>query len=170
MKKNQKGFTLIELMIVVAIIGILAAIALPKFADMLEKSREGATKGNLTAIRSAMNMYTADQAGAWPVIMTDIHTAGGTDVNFLKKYIDKVPAVKATAKNDVNGANAGQGPGQGSLNIDIPFQSTWGVAAGASNFLPAGRGWRYDSLEGKIWVNSNLLDMSNQLFTVYGYQ
>ena len=39
-----KRFTLIELMIVVAIIGILAAIAIPKFAQMLEKSREGATK------------------------------------------------------------------------------------------------------------------------------
>ena len=48
MTKNQKGFTLVELMIVVAIIGVLAAVAIPKFADMLEKSREGATKGNLS--------------------------------------------------------------------------------------------------------------------------
>ena len=170
MKKNQKGFTLIELMIVVAIIGILAAIALPKFADMLEKSREGATKGNLTAIRSAMNMYTADQSGAWPIFLTDTHAAGGTDVNFLKKYLDKIPAVKATGKSDVNGTNAGSGPGTGADTIITSvFQSTWGVA-GATGFLATSKGWRYDSLEGRIWVNSSLLDMSNNVYTVYGYQ
>jgi prepilin-type N-terminal cleavage/methylation domain-containing protein len=52
-RNKQKGFTMIELMIVVAIIGILAAIALPKFADMIEKSREGSTKGNIGALKSA---------------------------------------------------------------------------------------------------------------------
>ena len=44
-KGNKKaGFTLIELMFVVAIITILVSLALPKFAQMLEKAREGATK------------------------------------------------------------------------------------------------------------------------------
>jgi type IV pilus assembly protein PilA len=164
MKKNQKGFTLIELMIVVAIIGILAAIALPKFADMLEKSREGATKGNLTAIKSATNMYVADQAGAYPTDMLQQHVAASTDVNFVKKYMDKIPPVKATAKSDVNGTLAGAGPGTGAeaLTANV-LQSTWGTVA-------TGKGWRYDSVEGRIWVNSNLLDMSNNFYTTYGYQ
>ena len=65
-RRGEKGFTLIELMIVVAIIGILAAIAIPKFAQMLEKSREGATKGNLGAIRSAVSIYYGDKEGVWP--------------------------------------------------------------------------------------------------------
>ncbi|MBI3565196.1 MAG: prepilin-type N-terminal cleavage/methylation domain-containing protein, partial [Elusimicrobia bacterium] len=65
-KKNKKGFTLIELMIVVAIIGILAAIAIPKFAELIRKSGEGASKGNLGSIRSALSIYYGDMEGTYP--------------------------------------------------------------------------------------------------------
>src|SRR3989338_6867244 len=64
---RQRGFTLIELMIVVAIIGILAAIAIPKFADMVKKSQEGRTRGNLAATRSALSIYYGDNDGAYPI-------------------------------------------------------------------------------------------------------
>ncbi len=60
------GFTLIELMIVVAIIGILAAIAVPKFASLILKSQEGATKGKLSTLRSTLHIYYADNEGVFP--------------------------------------------------------------------------------------------------------
>lgn len=63
---NWKGFTLIELMIVVAIIGILAAIAIPKFADLVTKSKEASIKGSLGTIRSAVSIYYSDQEGVYP--------------------------------------------------------------------------------------------------------
>jgi prepilin-type N-terminal cleavage/methylation domain-containing protein len=66
LKKSEKGFTLIELMIVVAIIGILAAIAIPKFADLVTKSKESAVKGSLGSVRSAMSIYYSDTEGVFP--------------------------------------------------------------------------------------------------------
>ncbi len=81
--KAKRGFTLIELMIVVAIIGILAAIAIPKFAELIRKSNEGATKGNLGAIRSALSIYYGDMEGNYPDVMAAL-TIGG-------KYISAIP-------------------------------------------------------------------------------
>jgi prepilin-type N-terminal cleavage/methylation domain-containing protein len=60
------GFTLIELMIVVAIIGILASIAIPKFASLVRKAQEGATKGSLSSIRAALQIYYGDMEGLFP--------------------------------------------------------------------------------------------------------
>src|SRR5438067_10870079 len=86
-KSASRGFTLIELMIVVAIIGILAAIAIPKFAELIRKSSEGASKGNLGALRSAMSIYYGDMEGTYPFSMTSL-TIGG-------KYLTVVPPAKA---------------------------------------------------------------------------
>ena len=64
---KSKGFTLIELMIVVAIIGILAAVAIPKFADLVTKSKEAGVKANIGAIRSAISIYYGDTEGDYPM-------------------------------------------------------------------------------------------------------
>jgi type IV pilus assembly protein PilA len=61
MLRNKKGFTLIELMIVVAIIGILAAIAIPNFLKFQAKSKQSEAKTNLKGIYTAETGYFGEQ-------------------------------------------------------------------------------------------------------------
>ena len=60
LRRSQKGFTLIELMIVVAIIGILAAIAIPNFLRFQLKAKSSEGKANIAAIRTAEESYHAE--------------------------------------------------------------------------------------------------------------
>ena len=87
LRPERTGFTLIELMIVVAIIGILAAIAIPKFGDLIHKSNEGASRGNLGAVRSALSIYYSDMEGQYPAQLLGLTVNG--------KYLKDLPSAWA---------------------------------------------------------------------------
>ena len=147
---NPSGFTLIELMIVVAIIGILAAIALPRFGQMLEKSREGQTKGNLNSIHSAASIYYGDQRGVWPT------TLNTSSVYLFSQYLDNVGAVKVTGFF-VAGAVSPSGP--------LVTLTTQGSVPTGS-----GSGWLYDSGNGSFYVNSTVMDSKSLPYSFYGFE
>ncbi|TPW16934.1 MAG: prokaryotic N-terminal methylation motif domain protein, partial [bacterium] len=65
MLRNTKGFTLIELMIVVVIIGILAAIAIPNFISMQDRAREGSVKANMHTLQLATEDFAVQNDGTY---------------------------------------------------------------------------------------------------------
>jgi type II secretion system protein G len=67
MLRDPKGFTLIELMIVVVIIGVLAAIAIPNFVAMQDRAREAAVKSNMHTFQLAMEDFAVKNMGIYPV-------------------------------------------------------------------------------------------------------
>jgi type IV pilus assembly protein PilA len=66
MKRLQQGFTLIELMIVVASVGILAAIALPAYQDYVIRSKMSESEAALAACKTSVAEYVSTHAGSWP--------------------------------------------------------------------------------------------------------
>jgi prepilin-type N-terminal cleavage/methylation domain-containing protein len=71
------GFTLIEIMIVVAILAILTLIALPKFGNMIRKANEAGTKGHLGSVRGAIRLYYMDNDQVFPPTFSALRQVGG---------------------------------------------------------------------------------------------
>lgn len=151
-KRSERGFTLIELMIVVAIIGILAAVAIPKFADMLRKSKEGATKGSLTNLRSALTIYISDNEGITPFTYSAAgnYTSGSLVTVLTPKYMETLPTAKLGTYHSDSGAIVMAGPYD------------------RSGTVTDANGWAYTSSQGGAWwVNCSHTDTKNGQFTAW---
>ncbi|MEG0970885.1 MAG: prepilin-type N-terminal cleavage/methylation domain-containing protein, partial [Acidaminococcaceae bacterium] len=77
MLHSKKGFTLIELVVVIAILGILAGIAIPRFMDATASARGSKIVADMRTIDSAVMIYNA-KTGKMPTATTDLTTAPAT--------------------------------------------------------------------------------------------
>ena len=115
MAKRNRGFSLLELVIVVSIIGIIAAIAIPRFSRATAGASDAALTGDLAVMRNAIDMYAAEHGGTFPTLaaivaqLTTYTDAGGT-ANATKTttyiygpYIRAIPKLPVGAKKGQTG-------------------------------------------------------------------
>ena len=89
-RKHDAGFTLVELMIVMAIIGVLAVVAIPSYVGAVRQAREAVLREDLHVMRDAIDSYTADKQKA-PQSLDDLVTEG---------YLRSIPVDPMTRAKD----------------------------------------------------------------------
>lgn len=168
--QRQSGFTLVELLIVVIILAILAAIVIPQFSSATRDTQESALDTNLAGMRNAIELYKV-QHNDWPgAVATSAGAActGGTIgaaaaateaavIESLTLYSDK-----AGNTCTVQVGSYKYGPYiRKAIPIDpIKEINTVVVTAVGTPIVPtaATGGWAYDTKSGQIVVNNNALD------------
>lgn len=88
--KKQLGFTLVELLIVVAVIGILSALLTANFIGVRQRARDAQRKADLKQMQSSLELYRADQ-GAYPTAISNCGTSFKSPDCTSSTYMQKVP-------------------------------------------------------------------------------
>ncbi len=149
MRSNKsQGFTLVEILIVVVIMAVLAAVVIPQFTGSTDDAKASTAEFNVGGVRSVLQMYRAHHPGGFPAL-----DATNKNIPGLVSKTDASGTVSATGAF---------GPYLVEMPVN-PYTSNAEVKAIGSNIPPvvgdvtAGNtgGWIYDAASGQIWLDSN---------------
>ncbi len=173
-----RAFSLVELVIVIVIIGIIAAIAVPRMSRAAVGSSESALKGNLAALRRAIDLYAAEHNGAFPGLhKTDgKQNSDGKEVDFYAQLTAYSSITGTTGTYDSSstppriygpylrkmprlniGKNADRDADEVKFKNDDPLKED----------EASRKGWVYNKKTGEIIANTKDSDSQGTLFTEY---
>jgi prepilin-type N-terminal cleavage/methylation domain-containing protein len=135
---NRRGFTLIELVIIIVILGILAAVAIPRYSNITDEAREASARAALGGLRSGIAIWYATQAvetgtAAWPPL-------------------DSLGEVGVVMEHSIP-ANPYQ------LDANAPDSIVTGAVKGVT--VGSRGGWAYNEATGEIWPNTSVAGENN---------
>jgi prepilin-type N-terminal cleavage/methylation domain-containing protein len=146
--QKSYGFTLVEILIVVVIMAVLAAVVIPQFTGSADDARSSTAEFNLGGVRSAIQTYRAHHSGTNPALdatngtipglITGTDAAGNAGTDF-GPYLMEIPENTLTGNSAIKAVTtAGTAPVEGD------------VTAGNAG------GWIYDASTGRIWLDSDV--------------
>lgn len=141
---RRTGFTMIELLIVMAIIAILAVAIVPNFIGFDKEAKVSATKSNLDVLRSRITLFRAKES-KYPANLGELLITTYLDAGVTKAYLNKMPAEMLSSKSGNSGHitqySTDQISGRGGwvyfidraevvINVAAPLDNSWGEYAG----------------------------------------
>ena len=141
---TARGFTLIEILIVVTIIAILATTILPNFIGFDVEARIAATQTNLNSLRTRITLFRAKE-GNYPETLDELLTIQYDDMGVKRPYLDRLPPELISSKkgsNAITNITSGDQPSNAGgwayikdkadvvVNVTDPLNSKWGSYAG----------------------------------------
>ncbi len=169
-KLIQHGFTLVELLIVVIILAILAAIVIPQFSGATVDAQESSLNSNLNGLRSAIELYKVQHNGQYPGAVAatgatcTVGAAGTGAINTASAVVSQLTLYSSVTGTTCTGADATTRLGP-YLRSGMPAEpitniSTVVATALGTPLAPAAAtgGWAYDTKTGQIVMNSNATD------------
>ncbi len=108
LKKNKKGFTLIELVVVIAILGVLALLVVPTVVNKVDEAKKSVDKANLKMIQTAIEMYNISE-NSYP----QVDNFEDLEDKLVPAFLDEWPELQT-----ISGVEYNSGTGKLSYSID----------------------------------------------------
>ena len=169
--RNQNGLTLIEILIVVVLMGIIAAVAIPRFSTTTQEALENTLDANLASLRNAIELYAAQHGGRYPGQFkeTDGTTAVASDAEATAAFtaqLTRYSNVQGKTSTSKDAANYPFGPyfREGLPKASLPTESNTVIADYdevndiANTVASDGTGWKIAVQTGQIIVNDKDYD------------
>jgi general secretion pathway protein G len=157
--RSKRGFTLVELLVVVIILGVLAAIVVPQFSDHSDDARLATLDTTLAEMRSAVELYYHQHNGTYPGANKADGTPGGTAADFVQQLTMFTDATGKVSDTKTSEFKYGPYLRKGELPVN-PFTGTNDIGLSAATSLTASiqggsEAWKFAVPIGKFIANDS---------------